>query len=1001
MTLETAILFLVALIHLIVVDCQHTGAFLHVIVSLNLLLVGGGIVTVVTLLLFSAAVQLIPLSLLGVLQYIAPSLQFLLGVLVYDEPMSTKLIGFILVWIALAIYTLEGLICRREKKDDVVIATPSGSGNSSISFEEIGIVYCVIAYIVWGVLPIYWKQLDVVPAEQLALHRIVWSFFFLLVVLTVTKQWTTFLEQARGWRVFWIYSLAGVLILGNWMTYIWAVNAGYIVQTSLGYFITPLINVVVGVVIFKEKLRKWQWAAIVLALGGVLVVAIAYGKFPWVAITLGASFSVYGVVKKQAPLNALHGLTYETGVLFIPSVIYLVVVESTGSGVFLHISTAATVLLIGAGIVTVIPLLLYSSAAQSIPFSLLGMLQYIAPSLMFIMGVAVYHESFSTTKLIGFILVWIALIIYSAEGYIFQKKQPKINTVDSPRDRETAYERNFSPRYFITPMINVIVGVVIFKEKLRMWQWVAIALALAGVLVVAIAYGKFPWVAITLGVSFSIYGFVKKQAPLNALHGLTYETGVLFNPSMIYLVGKESTGSGVLLCISTTEIILLIGAGIVTVIPLLLYSSAAQSIPFSLLGMLQYIAPSIVFIMGIAVYHESFSTTKLIGFILVWIALIIYSAEGYIFQKKEPKTNIVDTPQDNRTAYECGFSICWFIRDLLNCLPPLQNNWYVNLPFHIDCQYKILAAMRTGILHCVGAMVFWGFMPMYWKQLEEVPALELSLHRIVWALFFQVLGIVLTGRWSDFRKQISDWKVVGLYAIASVFIFANWLIDIWAINAGYILQTSLGYFLMPLISIVLGVLCFKEKPRAWQWLAIFLATSGVLVCAIAYGEFPWVAISLALVFAFYGVAKKKAPLNAFYGLTLETAILFPPSLVYLIVLQATNKAALGRVDLLHNFLLVGSGICTIVPLVLFASAAQRISLSLLGMLQYIAPSIIFIVGVVIYHEPFSIIKLVGFILVWIAVVLYSGEEFLHYKKQPKVVAVNSPNEHIDASFVGV
>ncbi|KDO28606.1 RarD protein [Saprolegnia parasitica CBS 223.65] len=298
-----------------------------------------------------------------------------------------------------------------------------------------GILYCVTAYVVWGVLPIYWKQLEAVPADQLALHRIVWSFVFLLIVLAIKGEFTALRQEARGWRVFAVYTISSVVILANWMTYIWAPR----------HFITPLINVIIGVVVFKEKLRLWQWLAIGAAFAGVLVVAIAYGKFPWVALTLAISFSIYGVVKKQAPLNALHGMTVETGILFVPAVIYLSVVQAKGDGAFLHVSTTDNILIVGAGIVTVVPLLMYASAAQKIPFSLLGMLQYIAPSLMFIMGVAVYNEAFSLVKLIGFILVWVALAVYSVEGFVFQKQQQqqvvKPAAVASPRGDEAAYER--------------------------------------------------------------------------------------------------------------------------------------------------------------------------------------------------------------------------------------------------------------------------------------------------------------------------------------------------------------------------------------------------------------------------------------------------------------------------------------------------------------------------------------------------------------------------------
>ncbi|EQC33929.1 RarD protein [Saprolegnia diclina VS20] len=295
--------------------------------------------------------------------------------------------------------------------------------------------------------------------------------------------------------------------------------------------------------------------------------------------------------------------------------------------------------------------------------------------------------------------------------------------------------------------------------------------------------------------------------------------------------------------------------------------------------------------------------------------------------------------------------------------------------------------MRTGILHGVLAFLFWGFMPIYWKQVESIPAVQLALHRIVWSLLILVLILVGTGRWSDFRAHARGSRIIVIYTIASIFVFANWALDIWAVNAGFIVETSLGYFITPLFNVLFGVALFKERPRVWQWISIALATSGVLVCAIDNGTFPWVALSLAITFSIYSVAKKQAPLNALYGLTLETAILFPPAIVYLVVLEIQGTGALGRVSVVDNFLLVGCGVCTIIPLLLFASAAQRISISLLGMLQYIFPSVMFVIGVVLYNEPFSMTKLIGFILVWVAVAMYSVEEFVYYKNHPKEAAV--------------
>ncbi|OQS04304.1 transporter DMT superfamily protein [Thraustotheca clavata] len=298
--------------------------------------------------------------------------------------------------------------------------------------------------------------------------------------------------------------------------------------------------------------------------------------------------------------------------------------------------------------------------------------------------------------------------------------------------------------------------------------------------------------------------------------------------------------------------------------------------------------------------------------------------------------------------------------------------------------------MKTGIIHGVVAFTLWGFMPIYWKQLDGVSAVQLTLHRIVWAHIILLMILFATGRWSDFREQARGKKTLLTYALASLFVAANWALDVWAVTAGYIVQSSLGYFITPLLNVCFGVLFFKEKLRLWQWVAIAIATSGVLVCAIAYGAFPWVSFSLALTFSIYSVTKKQAPLNALYGLTLETAVLFPPAVIYLIVLEVQGVGTFGHVDVLHNFLLVGCGLCTILPLLFFASSAQRIPITLLGMLQYIFPTVMFIVGVVIYNEAFSTTKLIGFCIVWGAVALYSCDEFIYYKKHPKQAIIQTP-----------
>jgi chloramphenicol-sensitive protein RarD len=281
-----------------------------------------------------------------------------------------------------------------------------------------GILYGIGAYALWGLFPIYWKWLRHVPAPQLLGHRIGWSFLFLMGVILATRQAGAFRSAALTPRTLRIYFIAAILIGVNWLTYVWAVNAGFIVETSLGYFINPLLSVLMGVLFLRERLRPFQWIPILLAAAGVVYLAFTYGRLPWIALLLAFSFGIYGLVKKVAPLGSLYGLTLETGILFVPALIFLTYSDVTGSGAFLHTGAGTDLLLIGAGVVTTIPLLLFASAAQRIPLSTVGILQYIAPTLQFLLGVLVYKEPFDHSQLIGFGAVWLALIIFWAESYL-------------------------------------------------------------------------------------------------------------------------------------------------------------------------------------------------------------------------------------------------------------------------------------------------------------------------------------------------------------------------------------------------------------------------------------------------------------------------------------------------------------------------------------------------------------------------------------------------------
>ena len=284
-----------------------------------------------------------------------------------------------------------------------------------------GLLYALGAYVVWGILPIYWKSVQHVPAIQIAGHRIVWSFIVLMVYIFLTRQWDRF-RSTLNRRVSFIYLSTGILLSVNWLIYVWAVNAGYIVETSLGYFINPLFSVVLGMLFLDERLRPAQWIPVGLATCGVVYLTWAYGSIPWIALALAISFGFYGLVKKIAPLGSLYGLTLETGFVFLPALIFLVMVDFNDQGAFMHNGLQTDALLIGAGIVTIIPLLLFTAAAKRITLTMVGIMQYIAPTLQFLIGVFIYNEAFTAAKLIGFTMVWIALILFWLEGIVARRR---------------------------------------------------------------------------------------------------------------------------------------------------------------------------------------------------------------------------------------------------------------------------------------------------------------------------------------------------------------------------------------------------------------------------------------------------------------------------------------------------------------------------------------------------------------------------------------------------
>lgn len=287
-----------------------------------------------------------------------------------------------------------------------------------------GVLFALAAYILWGFFPLYFKAIQQVSALQILAHRIAWGFVFTLAVVLVLRQWKEFRASVFNRRTFLIYAGASVVLGINWFTYVWAVITNHVVESSLGYFINPIVSVLLGVIFLRERLRTFQWVAIAMVTAGVVYLTITFGQLPWISLVLAVTFGFYGLLKKIAPLGALHGITLETAVLTIPSLVYLFIVNANGTGTFGHSTPLLDFLLVLSGPVTAIPLLLFATGARRIPLTTIGLLQYIAPTLQFLLGVLVFHEPFDQTRLIGFMIIWLALVLFSVENLLARRRTP-------------------------------------------------------------------------------------------------------------------------------------------------------------------------------------------------------------------------------------------------------------------------------------------------------------------------------------------------------------------------------------------------------------------------------------------------------------------------------------------------------------------------------------------------------------------------------------------------
>ncbi|MEK8048026.1 EamA family transporter RarD [Ideonella margarita] len=277
-----------------------------------------------------------------------------------------------------------------------------------------GLFAAALAYIIWGLFPLYFHQLREVPALEVVMHRSVWSLAFIVLVLLYQRRWAWLINVLQQPRKLAIFGTSALLLSSNWLLYVWAVNNGRVLEASLGYFINPLFNVLLGVLVLRERPRPLQWAAVGIAGVGVLWLGVAAGAPPWISLALAASFGLYGLLKKTAPLGALEGLALET-LLLAPLAVPALAWMSTHGGTLANATPSTWAWLLAAGPLTAVPLLLFAYGAQRIQLGTLGLLQYLGPSLQFALGVWVFHEPLHHNRLAGFALIWMALLIYSGE----------------------------------------------------------------------------------------------------------------------------------------------------------------------------------------------------------------------------------------------------------------------------------------------------------------------------------------------------------------------------------------------------------------------------------------------------------------------------------------------------------------------------------------------------------------------------------------------------------
>lgn len=296
-----------------------------------------------------------------------------------------------------------------------------------MSEQQKGLFYAITTYVIWGFFPLFWKLLEQVNSIEILLSRIIWSFVFTsLFILLIGQRKALFQDIKSLWkkkRSFWSLMAASFVISCNWYIYIWAVNHDHVIDTSLGYYINPLITVLCGMIIFKEKLSRAQIAAVIIAFIGVGIMTVSYGKIPWISLLLAFTFATYGVLKKKVPLNETRGLAIETMFILPIALVYYIYLMSTSDTSFLQINLKLDILLMVGGVVTAYPLILFAKGAKRLPQYILGFIQYLSPTIILLLGIVLYNEPFTKTDLFSFGFIWVGIIIFTISTFVDSRKR--------------------------------------------------------------------------------------------------------------------------------------------------------------------------------------------------------------------------------------------------------------------------------------------------------------------------------------------------------------------------------------------------------------------------------------------------------------------------------------------------------------------------------------------------------------------------------------------------